>query len=69
MTRQDITDACERIRDTVARFGADQDNRTFWHWDRAFWYATRALAKLGQMPFADCDDQIKQATQAIERHS
>ncbi len=69
MNRQEIIDACHAIRSQVGEFGADQDNATWWHWDRAFWYATRALRRLGiKYNELDLDEQIEVSTRMMEKY-
>jgi len=69
MNRQSILDACFCIREKVAWFTGEQDKKTFWHWARAFWYATRAMKRLGDdlAVGMDIDWQIDQATKMLEK--
>lgn len=58
-----LIDDCERLRSHIEQYVADQDNAIFWRWDRAYWYATRALKKLGiEGSCIDIDAQIADAT-------
>lgn len=71
--RMRLIDIADAITDRIGRHGPMLHNAQFWHWDRAFWYAMRAKARLyyaaTPMDIPRIDEQIRVATAMIAGHN